>query len=289
MIGLATLAVAVLGVYFFIDKKDYSLRQVDKGQHENFQGQVSAANMALHNVPEDCWMEIHGSVYDLTEYAPDHPGGPEYVTDYCGMNATRFYDAEHSVALLSLITQYNLGLAVATTTTTTNEQSQSQSQGQGMAQSSQDQDEDEDESQDASYDLPSSTSTSTTTKATTAQPSTTQATSSGTAMTTTSTSTSTTPTVPQGCPVQYYSTETVAEHAVREDCWYILYGQVYDLTTYVDVHPGNARRIFTYCGIDATVPYAEEKKHDMALLEKKVPELLIGRWGSKTEIQYEPC
>jgi hypothetical protein len=50
-----------------------------------------------------------------------------------------------------------------------------------------------------------------------------------------------------------------------------------------------ARRVFDHCGTDATVPYAAEKKHDEALLTKHVVDLAIGRLGSATGIQYEPC
>ena len=117
VLGLGTLAIAALGVFLFMEKKEYSLRRPSRLQHPNYQGQVTYTSMALHDVPEDCWMEIHGKVYDLTNYAPDHPGGPEYVTDYCGMEATRAFDMEHSKSLLSLIRRYKLGEAVTTLST----------------------------------------------------------------------------------------------------------------------------------------------------------------------------
>lgn len=33
---------------------------------------ISPTELSLHNTPEDCWMEIHGGVYNLTAYP--HPG-----------------------------------------------------------------------------------------------------------------------------------------------------------------------------------------------------------------------
>ncbi|WP_204282235.1 cytochrome b5-like heme/steroid binding domain-containing protein [Serratia marcescens] len=30
--------------------------------------------VAEHHSPDDCWMAIHGKVYDLTPYVPNHPG-----------------------------------------------------------------------------------------------------------------------------------------------------------------------------------------------------------------------
>ena len=44
---------------------------------------------------------------------------------------------------------------------------------------------------------------------------------------------------------------------------------MYDLTLYVDEHPGGAHRIFQECGTDATVVYVAEKKHDITLLAKE--------------------
>ena len=37
-----------------------------------------------------------------------------------------------------------------------------------------------------------------------------------------------------------YSREDVAKHAARDDLWVIIDGKVYDLTEYVDEHPGGA-------------------------------------------------
>ena len=286
LVGLGTLALAVLGVYLFIDKNEYSLRRANKGQNANFQGQVTYASMALHDVPEDCWMEIHGKVYDLTEYAPDHPGGPEYVTDYCGMQATRFFDMEHSKSLLSLIKHYNLGEAVTTLegdsvmeTAATESSSINAPRNPTSVDPS---DNSKDSGDEEEY------MTGTTQQAPVLSAGRTPATS-----TAPDNSATAAPPVtaanPEGCPVQYYSTATVAQHSSRYDCWYILYGNVWDFTSYVNVHPGGARRVFQYCGTDATVPYSQEKKHDQSLLAKKTPNLLIGKWGSKTEVRYESC
>lgn len=36
---------------------------------------ISAQEMSKHNIPEDVWIVVDGTVYDLTEFAPEHPGG----------------------------------------------------------------------------------------------------------------------------------------------------------------------------------------------------------------------
>ncbi|KAH8115414.1 glyoxylate dehydrogenase [Phellopilus nigrolimitatus] len=48
---------------------------------------------------------------------------------------------------------------------------------------------------------------------------------------------------------------TVAQHASREDCWIIVHGKAYDVTEFLDEHPGGAKIILKYAGKDATKGY----------------------------------
>lgn len=55
-------------------------------------------------------MAIHGVVYDLTEYAPDHPSGPEYVWDRCGTDGTVDYDRFHkTTTFLDVVAAKQMG------------------------------------------------------------------------------------------------------------------------------------------------------------------------------------
>lgn len=56
-----------------------------------------------------------------------------------------------------------------------------------------------------------------------------------------------------------YTMEDVAKHAVESDCWSVVNGQVYDLTSWVSRHPGGSRSIIGMCGKDATAAF--ERKH----------------------------
>ncbi|KAI0741103.1 glyoxylate dehydrogenase [Earliella scabrosa] len=47
----------------------------------------------------------------------------------------------------------------------------------------------------------------------------------------------------------------VAEHASRDSCWIIVHGKVYDVTDFLDEHPGGAKIILKYAGKDATEAY----------------------------------
>lgn len=44
------------------------------------------------------------------------------------------------------------------------------------------------------------------------------------------------------------SAEEVAKHNYRRSCWVIIKGQAYDVTQFVDEHPGGANVILGYAG-----------------------------------------
>lgn len=42
---------------------------------------VSTQEVVQHNKRADTWIVVDGEVYDMTEFAPEHPGGPESKFD----------------------------------------------------------------------------------------------------------------------------------------------------------------------------------------------------------------
>jgi L-lactate dehydrogenase (cytochrome) len=44
---------------------------------------------------DDLWIVIHGKVYDLTNFLPEHPGGPRIILKYAGQDATDAFDPIH--------------------------------------------------------------------------------------------------------------------------------------------------------------------------------------------------
>lgn len=51
------------------------------------------------------------------------------------------------------------------------------------------------------------------------------------------------------------SGQEVASHNSRESCWIIVHGFVYDVTEFLDDHPGGSKIILKYAGKDATAEY----------------------------------
>ena len=75
---------------------------------------ISVEELARHSTPEDCWMAIRGSVYDLTKYLPDHPSRPDVIEPWCGKEATQAYDTKtkgrkHSDAADAMLPSYRIG------------------------------------------------------------------------------------------------------------------------------------------------------------------------------------
>ncbi|KAK5036965.1 hypothetical protein LTR13_005345 [Exophiala sideris] len=61
----------------------------------------------------------------------------------------------------------------------------------------------------------------------------------------------------------------VAEHSSRESCWVIVKGQVYDITGYLDQHPGGSTILLQYGGKDATAIY--EPNHPEGIIDRTLP------------------
>ena len=53
------------------------------------------AQVSAHNVQSDCWAAVKGSVYDLTGWIAQHPGGPEHIIPLCGTDATAAFTTQH--------------------------------------------------------------------------------------------------------------------------------------------------------------------------------------------------
>ncbi|KAJ5326009.1 uncharacterized protein MYU51_000849 [Penicillium brevicompactum] len=53
------------------------------------------------------------------------------------------------------------------------------------------------------------------------------------------------------------STQQISEHKTPEDCWVVVNNQVWDVTDFLEEHPGGSNIILKYAGSDATKAYSE--------------------------------
>ncbi|RKO91167.1 cytochrome b2, mitochondrial precursor [Blyttiomyces helicus] len=56
---------------------------------------ISYQEVAKHNSREDCWVIIHGNVYDLSQFLAQHPGGVRPILKQAGKDATKAFEPIH--------------------------------------------------------------------------------------------------------------------------------------------------------------------------------------------------
>ncbi|CAJ2501014.1 Uu.00g038670.m01.CDS01 [Anthostomella pinea] len=80
------------------------------------------------------------------------------------------------------------------------------------------------------------------------------------------------------------SAEEVIKHTTPESCWVVLYGNVYDVTSFLPSHPGGSKIILQLAGRDATEEY--DPIHPPGTLEENLkPEAKLGRVDPDTLVQ----
>jgi len=58
-------------------------------------GGITLADVANHSTVDDCWVVVDGTVFDLSGYAPAHPGGDFRIAEICGTDATDAFRNQH--------------------------------------------------------------------------------------------------------------------------------------------------------------------------------------------------
>jgi len=56
---------------------------------------ITLAELANHATREDCWTAIDTTVYDLTPYMQQHPGGAGSLAFLCGIDGTTAFKSQH--------------------------------------------------------------------------------------------------------------------------------------------------------------------------------------------------
>lgn len=79
------------------------------------QSTYSLTEIRKHNRPADCWLAIHGSVYDVTKYVQKHLKFDFDIAPYCGTEASDYWNKKpesgesHSRKAGMLLKKYKIG------------------------------------------------------------------------------------------------------------------------------------------------------------------------------------
>lgn len=83
------------------------------------------------------------------------------------------------------------------------------------------------------------------------------------------------------------SMEEVAKHNNAKDCWLVIEGKIYSVSSYIAAHPGGAGTIIPTCGTDSTKAY--NTKNEGSSHSKNAHALLagyyIGNLNQETTVQ----
>ncbi|XP_073386398.1 cytochrome b5 isoform X2 [Physcomitrium patens] len=70
----------------------------------------SLKEVEQHVAQDDCWMIIHGKVYDVTTFMDDHPGGDDVLLQTAGKDASEeFDDVGHSKSAIEQLKDFYVG------------------------------------------------------------------------------------------------------------------------------------------------------------------------------------
>eukprot|EP00667_Euglena_gracilis_P029909 EG_transcript_40410 len=68
-----------------------------------------------------------------------------------------------------------------------------------------------------------------------------------------------------------YTLEQLATHKTEEDCWFAVHGKVYDVTKFLEDHPGGIDSLTAVAGTDATEEF-EAVAHSQPAIDS------MGKW-----------
>ncbi|EJD54831.1 oxidoreductase [Auricularia subglabra TFB-10046 SS5] len=82
-------------------------------------------------------------------------------------------------------------------------------------------------------------------------------------------------------PQRIYTLEDVAQHASARDCWVAFNGTVYDVTDFVQDHPGGDDLILKHAGTDVRAAMADKDEHEHSKAAyEMLSEYAVGKIGS---------
>lgn len=89
----AAILVAV-GFLFFGHKQSRSSNNQNSSVPTVY-NDYTMAQVAMHDNSQSCWSAIDGSVYDLTRWIPQHPGGSRAILSICGTDGSVAFHGQH--------------------------------------------------------------------------------------------------------------------------------------------------------------------------------------------------
>ena len=182
---------------------------------------LSLSEISKHNSASDCWLLINNKVYNVSAAISAHPGGAQTILSNCGKESTQAFNTKeigrpHSANASSMLDSYYIGNLDQVI-------NGSQSSTRTV------------NSQPATSQIPQASPTLATPQTITNTPNATVVKTNATGLS--------------------LNMTEIIKHNSRSDCWLLISGRVYNITSYIVAHPGGASIIVSTCGTDATQAY----------------------------------
>lgn len=119
-IVLMSTILLIAGVYFFSTRQQTVSSELESNtsvqpsptasDSATMNAVMTIEEIAQHNTESDCYVVVDGLVYNVTDFIPQHPGGPEKIINACGTDATNiFMAADHPETAKARLAQYQVG------------------------------------------------------------------------------------------------------------------------------------------------------------------------------------
>lgn len=77
------------------DDHEHDDAEHDEAGQDSADGEIELTEVQDNDSPESCWAVIEDSVYDLTDWIDEHPGGSARIEGLCGTDATEQFTEQH--------------------------------------------------------------------------------------------------------------------------------------------------------------------------------------------------
>lgn len=81
-----------------------------------------------------------------------------------------------------------------------------------------------------------------------------------------------------------YNREEIIQHNSINDCWIIVYNQVYDITEFLKLHPGGSEILMSRAGEDAS-SFFQIRHGDLRMIQKRLNQYLIGELVEEDRVE----
>ncbi|KAI9320961.1 acyl-CoA dehydrogenase/oxidase [Dichotomocladium elegans] len=96
-------------------------------------------------------------------------------------------------------------------------------------------------------------------------------------------------------PLKTFTREEVSKHAAEDDVWIVIDSVVYDMSNFLDIHPGGVFPIMEYAGKDATEAFyglhrqevlVKYNRYKLGTIEGEKPQIEVRAPGSLSKVPY---